>query len=424
MEGRSDSTDGDSGDLDVYEGIKIKKNKIFMHIIDKIPPKITKKSKDRVLHFLKALNRETIDLTALKSITFRGIPDEVWHMRGVIWRLLLDYLPKKTSQWETFLMDNKKQYESFMEELIVKPHESMNSSVPKKATSENAAMFDHPLNIEENSVWAQYHKDREIWEEIEKDVKRTRNEIALFMKALKDEESVKHWERLQRQAELKKSELTTEDRENYIETHADILSRILFIYAKLNPGIRYVQGMNEILAVLYFVFYETTDPILTETMESDLFFCFQNIMGEIRDRFCRTLDSEDMGIKGRIQYLADLLKKHDPELHAHLEWCNINPQFYALKWTMLLLCQDFSIYDTARIWDTLLSDPERYEFLNYVCLAMLNYIRETLLEGDFTDAMQALQRFPQDIDIRVILNKANEFVADDPVYKNYIGDHF
>jgi len=46
----------------------------------------------------------------------------------------------------------------------------------------------------------------------------------------------------------------------------------LFIHAKLNPGIKYVQGMNEILAILYFVFFDTTDPILTESLESDLFF--------------------------------------------------------------------------------------------------------------------------------------------------------
>ncbi len=75
-----------------------------------------------------------------------------------------------------------------------------------------------------------------------------------------------------RQAELKKSELNAEDKEHYIETHADVLSRILFIHAKLNPGIKYVQGMNEILAILYFVFFDTDDPILTETLESDLFF--------------------------------------------------------------------------------------------------------------------------------------------------------
>ena len=42
--------------------------------------------------------------------------------------------------------------------------------------------------------------------------------------------------------------------------HYEILTRILFVYAKLNPGIGYVQGfihykgMNEILAPFYYVF--------------------------------------------------------------------------------------------------------------------------------------------------------------------------
>jgi hypothetical protein len=32
------------------------------------------------------------------------------------------------------------------------------------------------------------------------------------------------------------------------------VARVLFIYAKLNPGQGYVQGMNEIIGPLYFVF--------------------------------------------------------------------------------------------------------------------------------------------------------------------------
>ncbi len=39
-----------------------------------------------------------------------------------------------------------------------------------------------------------------------------------------------------------------------------MLSRILFLFAKLNPGIRYVQGMNELLAPIYYVFARETDP--------------------------------------------------------------------------------------------------------------------------------------------------------------------
>lgn len=42
------------------------------------------------------------------------------------------------------------------------------------------------------------------------------------------------------------------------EFHWQIVARILFIYAKLNPGQGYVQGMNEIIGPLYYVF--ANDP--------------------------------------------------------------------------------------------------------------------------------------------------------------------
>jgi hypothetical protein len=59
---------------------------------------------------------------------------------------------------------------------------------------------------------------------------------------------------------MKKADLSGFYRTNYIETHADVLSRILFIYAKLNPGVMYVQGMNEILATVYYCFYDPSLP--------------------------------------------------------------------------------------------------------------------------------------------------------------------
>ena len=46
-----------------------------------------------------------------------------------------------------------------------------------------------------------------------------------------------------------------EDEDTY-ETHADVLQRILYIYGKVNPEIKYVQGMNEVLAVIYYCFVE------------------------------------------------------------------------------------------------------------------------------------------------------------------------
>ena len=104
--------------------------------------------------------------------------------------------------------------------------------------------------------------------------------------------------RLEMQAATKKSDLSPDDIANYIESHADCMARILFVYAKLNKGIRYVQGMNEVLAILYYCFWKfgSDSVISTQYMESDLFFCFSNLMSEIKDGFLRDLDKEDSGI--------------------------------------------------------------------------------------------------------------------------------
>jgi hypothetical protein len=83
-----------------------------------------------------------------------------------------------------------------------------------------------------------------------------------------------------------------------VEKHSDVLARILFIFAKLNPGVCYVQGMNEILAPIYYIFASDPHPSFAGYAEQDAFYCFTNIMSEIRDIFVESLDSSDLGIRG------------------------------------------------------------------------------------------------------------------------------
>lgn len=37
------------------------------------------------------------------------------------------------------------------------------------------------------------------------------------------------------------------------------MKNILLLFAKLNPAVRYVQGMNEVLSPIYYVFSTDTD---------------------------------------------------------------------------------------------------------------------------------------------------------------------
>ena len=363
---------------------------------------------DHAINILNCLAKpgQPINLTELESLAFMGITDEIKGLRPLVWRILLNYLPLDATQWDDTLRSNHANYNIYLDELIAKPTLNFNQEEEKKkgdAVKNNNAnqggirvvsKMDHPLSKQVNSAWKQYYDDKLQWEEIEKDVKRTRVELAFFMQAVDPNRNTQEdMDRLERQQHTKKSDLSTDDVANFIEAHSDALARILFIYARLNGGIKYVQGMNEILAVLYYCFWKFGNEaiISTEYLESDVFFCFSNLMSEIKDGFMRDLDKEQNGIDGKCRAMLVILKSVDFDVWEKLEDERVNPQFYALRWLMLLMCQEFDMANCVRLWDTLFADTSRYEFLNYVCVAIILEVREEVLEGDFAACMENLQ---------------------------------
>ena len=150
--------------------------------------------------------------------------------------------------------------------------------------------------------------------------------------------------------------------------------------------------MNEVLAVIYYCFWSFSDftVIPEKYLESDLFFCFTNLMIELRDGFLREMDHEDSGISGKVGAFAQILKQLDPKVYKNLEEEGVNHQFYSLRWFMLLMCQEFDMSNVITLWDTLISDPDRFHFLNFVCVAAVSYKRDICLEGDFAECMESL----------------------------------
>ena len=85
--------------------------------------------------------------------------------------------------------------------------------------------------------------------------------------------------------------------------------------------------MNEILAVLYYCFWRFGNEaiISTEYLESDVFFCFSNLMSEIKDGFMRDLDKEKNGIDGKCRAMLSILKSVDYMVWEKLEQERVNP---------------------------------------------------------------------------------------------------
>ena len=75
------------------------------------------------------------------------------------------------------------------------------------------------------------------------------------------------------------------------------MARLLFVYGKLNSGIGYVQGMNELLAPLLFVCAEDrTAECVSEQTEANVFFAFNTLMSETRDLFIHEMDTSSSGM--------------------------------------------------------------------------------------------------------------------------------
>ena len=138
--------------------------------------------------------------------------------------------------------------------------------------------------------------------------------------------------------------------------------------------------------------------------EADAFFCFKNLMGEVMDNFIGTLDASDVGVNQWIARLNFLLHVKDPVLWSDLEKKHVDPNFYSFRWITLLLSQEFTLPDVLqvhdffktfaqvlRLWDSLFSDENRFNFLFCFCCSMLICVRDTIINSDFSETISLLQ---------------------------------
>lgn len=74
---------------------------------------------------------------------------------------------------------------------------------------------------------------------------------------------------------------------------------------------------------------------------------------------------------------------------------------------MLLMCQDFEMPNCITLWDTLIADESRFEFLSFVSAQIIVSNRDAILNGDFAVIMECLQAAPSNIsDVPKMLENA------------------
>ncbi|XP_075154836.1 TBC1 domain family member 5 isoform X2 [Haematobia irritans] len=126
----------------------------------------------------------------------------------------------------------------------------------------------------------------------------------------------------------------------------------------------------------------------------------QNIMS----KFVYTSEAE---IIDQLNFIRDkILVKEDLHLHNYLLKLDIPLHIFGIRWLRLLFGREVALLDLLILWDAIFADSDKFDLPNYILVAMLIRIRDKLLLSDYTTCLTYLMRYPQNVDVSLILRHA------------------
>ena len=307
------------------------------------------------------------DKKKLYEICESGLPDDLPILRAYIWKIILGYLPLDISEWDSTLAKKREEYKIYKK--FIK--EKLKKELEKKE-----------------------YTSKDILEQIIKDVYRTNTQFSFFFQPTDKNKNFNKEEILNIYNKRKNWDFSNieevykyDNFEN--ETHTDVLKRILFTYSSILQDVSYHQGMNEILAPIYYTF--SYDKLYLEENEEDIeadsFWSFYFLLNGIKNNF----EENQEGLFYKSEILSECLKIVDEDVYNKLLEKNIKCEFFCLRWFVVLFGQDFDMGDVIRIWDFVFSSENKNYLLFYVCLAVINLRRNVIINGEMNEILQGFQ---------------------------------
>ena len=330
-----------------------------------------------------------------------GIPDEIPILRSIVWKINLGYLSINNEEWENIFAEKRNSYIYY-------------KNIIQKNLLEEFKLFENYSNMsKEEKEDLDKKTNKLLLEQICKDVNRTHNQLDFFFKPTDENNKLSQKELIElmdnrRNCSMK--DINDIYKINIKETHADVIARILFIYSKFFPDISYVQGMNEIIAPIYYVFsFDKTYGVeaCVENIEADVFWTFNSLMEQIKNNFNSEKNQDDTGIGGKVQKFKKMLQIMDLQLYQHFEAFNVEYYTFAYRWFILFFSQEFLMIDILRLWDYLFSSDDKFFNCYFVSLAVLELKRDDLLVSDLSGILSNLKSF-KGLNIEEIISLAKK----------------
>lgn len=179
------------------------------------------------------------------------------------------------------------------------------------------------------------------------------------------------------------------------------LTRILKAWLNHNtPEYVYWQGLDSLAAPFLLLNFHD---------ESLAFACFNAFI----DKYLKGFFKQDNQIivQKYLEMFSELLSYHDAPLANHLDKLGFLPNLYAIPWFLTMFTHVLPLHKILHVWDCLILGDEKFPLC--IGLAILNQLRQELMEYNFNDCIVAFSDLPE-IDIECCIRDASHFYNSTP----------
>lgn len=159
------------------------------------------------------------------------------------------------------------------------------------------------------------------------------------------------------------------DREHRLFKDMDkvnLLRDILATYVCYNPDTGYVQGMNDLCAIVMDVM---------DIDEAMTFWSFKCLM----DRVSTSFSKDQMGVKTRLLAISRIMSLVDPEFFDYLKKASATEMYFCYRWILVLFKREFEFNETKILWEPIISNFMCARFELFIACAMAVYLRSDII---------------------------------------------
>lgn len=194
-----------------------------------------------------------------------------------------------------------------------------------------------------------------------------------------------------------------------------LMERVLLVWSVRHPAAGYVQGLNDVLLPILFVFLadragaelgggrlgvaalESLGETELDNIEADCYWCLSKLLSEVADHYTEG----QPGLQRAAVLLRSLVARSDEALALHLDEEGLDINVIALRWLGCLMVRDLPMPCCARLWDTCIAESSSTDhgsrfagFLVHFCAVFLLAHSKDLLDAPFDELMAFVQQPP------------------------------